>query len=86
MSCFCGLRRWRYDLVAKMEGDTMHVLSQVLVAKGRIPAAMLASGWGKHRNESFLGTNRVFHRTGSDTKLLDYYSRTAYPGAFSKVG
>eukprot|EP00045_Choanoeca_perplexa_P013310 m.150297 g.150297 ORF g.150297 m.150297 type:complete len:366 (-) comp16314_c0_seq2:1996-3093(-) len=85
MSCFCGLRRWRYDLVAKMEGSTMDALGQVLVAKGRVPPAMMASGWGKHRNESFLGTNRVFHRTGADERLVEYYSKTTYPGAFAKV-
>jgi hypothetical protein len=86
MSCFCGLRRWRYDLVAKMEGDTMQVLSKVLIAKGRLPAAMVTTGWGPQRNETFLGRNRVFHRTGANEKLLDFYSKSSYPGVFAKVG
>lgn len=84
-SCFCGLRHWQYDHIAHMEGDGMQQLARTLADKGHVNADFINTGWGPKRDEAFLQSNTVFHRTGASSKAAEYYGVKAHPGVLEHV-
>eukprot|EP00055_Hartaetosiga_balthica_P001691 m.138617 g.138617 ORF g.138617 m.138617 type:complete len:380 (-) comp15710_c0_seq1:54-1193(-) len=83
-SCFCGLRKWEYDMIARME-DGMPALAEEMVKTGHLSKDFIATGWGDNGNEAFLQTNSVFHKTDASAKAAEYYGFSGYPGIFKHM-
>eukprot|EP00055_Hartaetosiga_balthica_P008895 m.34291 g.34291 ORF g.34291 m.34291 type:complete len:316 (+) comp6517_c0_seq1:54-1001(+) len=83
-SCFCGMRRWKYDMIVHME-DGMPDLLEEMVKRGHLDKEFAYSGWGKSGDEAFLDVNRVGHKTDTSSTFTEYYGFHVQPGVFSHV-